>query len=324
MSVRRVLPAIALFFLSPLVAEFLLGDFTVAQLPFLVLLAPAYGGAAVLVREVTRRTGRGWPTMILLSLAYGVIEEGLETQSLFNPNYLDAHLLDQGFVPALGIAVPWTLFVLTLHTVWSLSVPIALVEEYSTRRTTPWLRAPGLTVFAVLAAVGAAGSFGASYGDGHFMASPAQLATTVVIAAALIVAAFRIHRGAAAAPPSPAPSYWLVLAVTLVAGALFEAVRVVPTAAGIVLLAVLPVVVAATLLPWSARPGWDGRHRLAAASGALLTYAWHSFFTQPVVKSPTVLIHVSHAVLALAALALVYAEARRLCARSAEPLAAAA
>src|SRR6185295_14763012 len=155
MSMRRVAPAIALYFLSPLVAEFLLGDFTLAQLTFLLALAPAYGGAAVVIRELTRRAGRGWPTIILLALAYGVLEEGLETQSLFNPNYLNAHLLDHGFVPALGIAIPWTLFVLALHTVWSVSTPIALVEEWTTRRTTPWLRLPGLIVFAVLAVAGA-------------------------------------------------------------------------------------------------------------------------------------------------------------------------
>src|SRR6201999_2281208 len=99
-TMRRAAPAVALFFLSPLVAEFLLGDFTLAQLSALVLLAPAYGGAAVLIREVTRRTGRGWPAMILLALAYGVLEEGLETQSLFNPNYVNAHLLDSGYIPA--------------------------------------------------------------------------------------------------------------------------------------------------------------------------------------------------------------------------------
>src|SRR3954468_2738552 len=191
MSIRRAAPAIALFFLSPLVAEFLLGDFTVAQLPFLILLAPAYGGAAVVLREVTRRTGRGWPTMLLLALAYGVIEEGLETQSLFNPDYLDAHLLDHGFVPALGISIPWTLFVLTLHTVWSMSVPIALVEEWTERRTTPWLRRPGLIVAIVLAVLGAAATFAASYAPDHYMAHPAQLTIAALVAAALIVTAFR-------------------------------------------------------------------------------------------------------------------------------------
>src|SRR3954468_768889 len=110
MSIRRAAPAIALFFLSPLVAEFLLGDFTLAQLSFLILLAPAYGGAAVLIREVTRRSGRGWPTMVLLALTYGLIEEGVETQSLFNPDYLHAHLLEHGFVPAVGMSIPWTIF----------------------------------------------------------------------------------------------------------------------------------------------------------------------------------------------------------------------
>src|SRR4051812_21970095 len=155
MSMRRVAPAIALFFLSPLVAEFLLGDFTLAQLTFVLALAPAYGGAAVVIRELTRRAGRGWPTIILLALAYGVVEEGLETQSLFNPNYLHAHLLDHGFLPALGIAIPWTLFVLSLHTVWSVSTPIALVEEWTSRRATPWLRLPGLIFFGVMAVAGA-------------------------------------------------------------------------------------------------------------------------------------------------------------------------
>ncbi|HUR06489.1 MAG TPA: hypothetical protein VM347_28345 [Nonomuraea sp.] len=71
------------------------------------------------------------------------------TMSLFNPDYAGQRLLDPGFVPALGIGVPWTLFVLALHTVWSMSVPIALVEELTgERRTTPWLGKVGLTVTA--------------------------------------------------------------------------------------------------------------------------------------------------------------------------------
>jgi hypothetical protein len=37
---RRVAPALLLFFLSPLVAEFVLGDLNMDQLPALVALAP--------------------------------------------------------------------------------------------------------------------------------------------------------------------------------------------------------------------------------------------------------------------------------------------
>ncbi|MFI5890257.1 hypothetical protein ACIA5D_09055 [Actinoplanes sp. NPDC051513] len=322
MSMRRVAPAIALFFLSPVVAEFLLGDFTLAQLPFLVALAPAYGGAAVLVREVTRRAGRGWVTMILLALAYGVLEEGLETQSLFNPDYLDAHLLDHGFVPALGISIPWTLFVLTLHTVWSISVPIALVEEWTDRRTQPWLRVPGLVVVAVLAVGGAVFTFGISYADGHFMASPAQLVTTVVVVAGLITAAFLLPRDRSAVAPTSAPtpvpapglapSPWIVLVTALGAGAVLAMGNELPAALAVPLLVVVLAGTAVAIYRWSARSGWDGRHRLAAAGGALLTYAWHSFLMHPVVEASTALVVVSHVVFALAALLLLAAEVRRL------------
>ena len=56
---KRILPAVGLFFLGPLVAEFLLGDLPINLLGALVILAPLYGGGALLIREVVRRTGRG-------------------------------------------------------------------------------------------------------------------------------------------------------------------------------------------------------------------------------------------------------------------------
>ncbi|SDR86962.1 hypothetical protein [Actinopolymorpha singaporensis] len=71
---RRILPAIGLFLLSPLVAEYLLGDLPLTALYALVMLAPMYGGAALLVREVCRRFGWGWPSILTLALAYSVVE----------------------------------------------------------------------------------------------------------------------------------------------------------------------------------------------------------------------------------------------------------
>ena len=63
---RRIAPAVGLVFLAPLAAEFLLGNLPITLLAGLVLLAPLYGGGALLIREVTRRAGRGVPTMLLL------------------------------------------------------------------------------------------------------------------------------------------------------------------------------------------------------------------------------------------------------------------
>ncbi len=82
LAMRRVLPAITLFFVAPLVAEFLLGDLPLKLLGALIILAPMYGGGALLVRELVRRSGRGWPSILMLAFAYAVIEEAFTTQTL--------------------------------------------------------------------------------------------------------------------------------------------------------------------------------------------------------------------------------------------------
>ncbi|MES1200430.1 MAG: hypothetical protein ABUS57_03165 [Pseudomonadota bacterium] len=99
---RRLFAALSLFVLSPLIAEYLLGSLPMNMIAILPIMALMYGSAAVLIREIVRRTGRGWVTLILLATAYGFLEEGLVTQSLWNPNYLHLRLLDYGYVPFLG------------------------------------------------------------------------------------------------------------------------------------------------------------------------------------------------------------------------------
>jgi hypothetical protein len=200
-AMRRIAPAIGLVLLAPLVAEFLLGNLPITMLPALVALAPMYGGGALLIREVVRRARRGVPTMLVLGTAYGVVEEGLVTQSLFNPDYAHAHLLDEGFVPALGIAGPWTVFVITLHAVWTTTVPIVLVEScVPGRRTTPWLGRTGLIVAAVLFVAGSVANTAFTVAMDPFVAPPVRLASAALVAAALVVLAFRHPR---AGEPGP-------------------------------------------------------------------------------------------------------------------------
>src|SRR5580692_9777055 len=176
---RRIAPAVGLFFLAPLIAEFLLGDLPINLLAALVLLAPMYGGGALLIREIVRRTGRGWPSIFVLAFAYAVFEEAFTTQTLFNPNYLHLNLglLKPAYIPALGIGAWWTVFVLTLHTVWSISVSIGLVEALVPERaTTPWLGSTGLTVTTALFILGAVASTALAIKQDHFIASRAQFA----------------------------------------------------------------------------------------------------------------------------------------------------
>jgi hypothetical protein len=133
---RRPGMAIALFLLSPLTGEFLLGNQPITALPSLLLLAPMYGGGALLVREIARRTGRGWPAMILLAAVYALIEEGPIDQMLWNPHYGGFDIgaaYAETHVPVLGMSVEMLQDVLSMHTIWSICVPIAIIESFARR-----------------------------------------------------------------------------------------------------------------------------------------------------------------------------------------------
>jgi hypothetical protein len=312
--VRRIRPAITLFLLAPLVAEFLLGDLPINLLPALLILAPMYGGGALLIREVARRARRGWPTILVLALAYAVFEEAFTTQTLFNPNYLGLHLhlLQPAYIPALGMGGWWTVFVLTLHTVWSISVSIALAEALvRDGATAPWLGWPGLAATSVLFALGAVASTLLTLRGDRFHASARQFGGAALVCVVLMVTAFGLPRTASARTAGWVPSPWLVGAGALAAGSGF---LLIPQrwgwgAVGGYLAIDLVVIVLVSL--GSRRAGWDGRHRLALAGGAALAYAWHAFLQTPAVGNSGMVDRVGNAVFAIALLVLLGMAARR-------------
>lgn len=280
--IRRISPAILLFFLAPLIAEFLLGDLTIEQLPALFALAPLYGGGAILIRELVRRTGRGWPTFLLLALAYGLLEEALLTQSLFNPNYLHLRLIDYGFVPALGTALPWAIFVIGIHVGWSLAVPIGLVESmFPERWQEPWLKLPGTLITLTLLIFGAALVMNFSLAQTSFRASLAEMlgsALLIVVIAALAFVAFP-RQDQHTAPARPPAKPVVIAAATLVGGSAFvlansQGKAHLPWPATTLLeLAVAAALVA--FFAWAnAGRRWAAAQTWSAATGGMLCYAW--------------------------------------------------
>jgi hypothetical protein len=318
---RRIAPAIGLYFLSPLVAEFLLGNLSIAYLAGLLFLSAMYGGGAVLVREVARRTGRGWPTIILLALAYGIIEEGLVTQSLFNPNYAGQDLLSYGHIDAFGMSYWWTLFVLTLHTVWSISVPIALLEALvPSRRTTPWLGKIGLTVVSLLFVIGCGLTFvtnldqsGFGGPSGTFLSSPAQFVGAGVTAVLAVVVAFFVRRPRPNTATGSVPNPWWVGALTLVAGSAFLLMSYVhpPAWITVAVYVALYAVVTFLVVMWSRRSGWRHLHTVALAAGALLAYAWHGYLQPSLDQGNSAIDLIGNSVFASLALALLISAVRR-------------
>ncbi|MEV0386685.1 hypothetical protein [Nonomuraea sp. NPDC050643] len=334
-ALRRVLPALGLYFLSPLVAEFLLGNIPITAIAAYLAVSTMYGGGALLVRELARRAGYGWPSMITFALAFGVIEESFATMTLFNPNWEHRHQLDYGYLPALGISPPWTLFVLALHTVWSISVPIAIAETLArSRRTTPWLGKAGLAVAATLFVLGLLTVLASSVTRGNFVASPAQYGGAGLAVVAIIAVGMILGRREATAPSAStasarrAPNPWLVGTASLAAGSAFmllyatdprglspwlTGLDVPPWTATVLYLALFTALAVATSR-WSRRTGWSDAHRLALAGGALLTYAWHAFPWEPITTSPVsnATDLTSNAVLATATIALLTVAALRL------------
>src|SRR6185295_14969478 len=125
----------------------------------------------------------------------GLFEEGFITQSLFNPNYLHLRLLDFGYLPALGTALPWAVFVVSIHVAWSIAVPIALIESaFPDRRDQAWLGTWGRAGYALAFLVGTTLIAVFTYKQVPFIASPRQLGTVGALIVGLCVTVIKLPR----------------------------------------------------------------------------------------------------------------------------------
>lgn len=276
--------------LSPFTAEFLLGDQYLAgqqsigqQIGMFILFVAFYGMAAVLIRELARRLRIGWTGLLLLGLGFGIFEEGLITQSLFNPHYLGLNLIEPGYIPGAGIGAPWTVFVISLHVIWSISAPIAITEAWygrgdpGGRGSEPWLgRATmiiSLAIFVIAAAATAA--FSVAMDQHRFVASPMQLSTAAIAVALAVLAATRLRgRQVDSVPTELRPTLLSMLLAVLAAGA-FQVIHRISRLSGWIDAAALLAIWAVMILimvSWQRRG--TGPVPFGLAAGAVITYGW--------------------------------------------------
>jgi len=121
-------PLILLMLLSPAVGELLSGSSPPLEffnpLTFILLLG-LYGTGVVLIREICVKWDKGWASIILLGIAYALIEEGLAVKSFFDPNWVDLGILGV-YGRWAGVNWVWTICLTIFHTAYSISVPIIL------------------------------------------------------------------------------------------------------------------------------------------------------------------------------------------------------
>jgi len=146
-------PAISVFLLSPLIAELLSGSAPPVEFfnPIgFVIITMLYGNGALIVHELAVRWHKGWSATLILGAAYGIIEEGLMVKSFFDPAWMDLGVLG-AYGRWLGVNWVWTEMLTIYHAVFSISLPILLVELiFPTFKNQRWLTNRRLVVSFVL------------------------------------------------------------------------------------------------------------------------------------------------------------------------------
>lgn len=86
-----------------------------------------YGAGVLIMRELSVIWDKGWPSIVLLGAAYGILEEGMAVKSFFDPEWMDlgnlgvyGRVLDTNWV--------WAFWLTIFHSVISISLPIIVIN----------------------------------------------------------------------------------------------------------------------------------------------------------------------------------------------------
>src|SRR5271163_4016321 len=132
MSLRRYAALTTLFIVPSIIVEFLTGNMTFAvfrDAPSLVMMVAEYGSGAILARELARRWQKGFASILVLGAVYGMFNEGVGTGGFFDPPfYALAGSGLENYGRWGGINVVWALEITVFHAVFSIAVPITIVD----------------------------------------------------------------------------------------------------------------------------------------------------------------------------------------------------
>ena len=310
-------PAILLFFLAPLFGEYLLGNLKFSEIFYVPFIAPLYGAGALLIRETTRRAGRGPATMLTLGVAYALIEEGLVDQMLFNQLYFTGQDQFGTFIEALGLDAWLTILVLAMHAIWSTYIPITLVETlFPERGTKPWLGIKGLIITSVIFIGGSSYLCYIIYLEENFFASVPQLIGTTLAIILLVTAAFKVRSSTRSQIASVAPKPWIVGTVSFIASSFFMLTDMLPGWSKVGSCLLLVFLFFRMASNWACREGWSEIHHLSIVGGGILTYAWLGIFMGPESGPKEVIDYIGSAIFVCGAIGLLAAAVRKLLRKS--------
>lgn len=247
----------------------------------LVFFAALYGAPALLAREVARRLGWGWPSLLLLTLALGIAQACLIDQSLFSQDYVGyegwAESRQAAFIPALSISANQAFNFIIGHVIFSFGAPIAVAEAWRPDRAhRPWLGPVGITI-AAIAYAGTAVLI-ASEPESR-SASAVQFIISAALAAACVAAAWFVGRNSRPKLEldiaAPVPLF--VFAATLLPALVLASDILGESWDGFLFNVVATAVVGGLIWRQARRQGWDTRHIAAIALAFLVSRGMLAF-----------------------------------------------
>ncbi len=126
---------VLLMIMTPGIPEYLTGSSNFGAILFdtpqffisLILNISLYTTGALLIREFSIKYGKGWATILILGLAYGIMEEGISVHTFFLPAGNPVSLLGV-YGRYLGVDWIWALGISFFHAIFSIGLPLLLLS----------------------------------------------------------------------------------------------------------------------------------------------------------------------------------------------------
>jgi hypothetical protein len=290
---------LALYFLSPLMAEILSGSTPPLLFiqPFGLIFVPLlYGSSAILIREILARRGLGWGNALVLGAAFGVFQEALVVQTWYNFFAKSSPSHSNGLYGVwLGTNWVWALNLTIYHAVISITLPLIWLTLLFPKRAllAPGLRRRGIILFLLWLIVPcsllALQVAKVQYSNEGYHGPPVS---GYIIGGALVVGLVLI--GSLVRIPAPrwnpgagAPGVWTVRLTMFGLTTVFFLLDFVLPATKIPPPLTMAISVGIfsfglwRMASWSARGGWNARHWLALVMGLL---GWYLLIWGPLVE----------------------------------------
>jgi hypothetical protein len=146
---QRLLPGFTLFIAAPLVAELLPGATRFGAIFVFPIEMCIWGGGALWIRELVRRRGLGWVSMLCLGLVLALAEECVIQQTSLAP--LVIQLKGQVYARASGVNYVYLVWALIYEAVFVVFLPVLITELlFPARRAQPWMNLAGTIVTLIL------------------------------------------------------------------------------------------------------------------------------------------------------------------------------